>query len=488
MILLGIDLGTQSLKVAAVDATSLRLRATAAVPYPTFHPGPAAAEQNPEDWLAALAPAIAAALNQAGAMPADVLALAVTGQLDGCVGVDRAGEPLGRAMIWMDRRATDALGGIDGEMVRRRAGVVADPGHMAAKIRHMKRHAPGHRLARFHQPVSFLVEQLTGRAVMDHALASTSMVYGLESRAWDDDLLRAFAIEAAALPALDDAAALAGHLTARGAALCGLAQGLPVAVGTGDDFANPIGAGAVTPGTVVVCIGTAEVVGAIADRPVLDDAAMVETHGFPGGRYFIENPGWLSGGAILWACDLLGFADGEGLDIAAALVPPGSEGVVVLPTLSGAMTPRWLPEARGAIYGLAPMHGRGHLARATLEGIAFAMADVVDRLDALGVPTGRIRLAGGGARSRLWAQIRATVANRPVDLVAEVECAALGAAVLAGVACGALPSIEAGARLVNRVVETVQPVAADVPAYRAARARARRLFDHLDPLFKARWP
>lgn len=488
MILLGIDLGTQGLKVAAVDAATLALRATASIPYPTFHPAPAAAEQNPEDWLAVLAPAVATALERAGAMPGEVAALAIAGQLDGCVAVDRDGTPLGRALIWMDRRATDAMNGIDTELVRQRAGLVADPGHMAAKIRHLKRHADGHRLARFHQPVSFLVERLTGRSVMDHALASTTMAYGLERRGWDSDLLHAFAIDEAALPALDEAAAIAGRISRAGATLTGLPAGIPVAVGTGDDFANPIGAGAVTPGTVVVCVGTAEVVGAIADTPVLDDAALVETHGFPGGRYFIENPGWLSGGAILWACNLLGFSDGADLDAAAATVPPGSEGVAMLATLSGAMTPRWAAEARGALYGLAPMHGRAHVARAVLEGLSFAMADVIDRLDALGLATGRIRLAGGGGRSRLWAQIRASVSRRPVDLVEQVDCAALGAAVLAGVACGVLPSIEAGASRINKVVATIEPQADDAVTYDAARARSRRLFERLDPLFEEPWP
>lgn len=484
--LLGIDLGTQALKVLAVDEGFV-VRGRAHVPITTRHPGPGRAEQDPAVWLAALRPGIRAALEDAGASAEDVLGLAVTGQLDGALAVDRRGEPLSPALIWMDRRAVDCLDGIDPTLIRQRCGQVADPGHPAAKIRWLVRHHELPEGARFHQPVSFLVERLTGAFVQDHALASTSMLYALAARDWDGALCERFGIDPAWLPAIAEPDSVAGVITAAGAVLTGLLPGTPVAVGTGDDFTAALGAGVTRPGRVMCCVGTAEIVGAVHDTPVLDPAGMVETHGFPGGRYFVENPGWLSGGAVVWLRDLLACESFAALDALAETAPPGCDGLCVLPTLSGAMTPVWRAEARGAVYGLTPGHGRGHLARALLEGTAIALAEVVDRLDALGVATGRIRLVGGGARSRIWTRIRAAATGRPIELVDVEDAAGIGAVACAAVVAGAVDSLEGAADQLVQVIETIDPDPAEIAPYTEARARARTLFDTLLPLMDRPW-
>lgn len=484
--LLGIDLGTQALKVVAVDE-GLVVRGRALVPIVTRHAGPGRVEQDPARWLATLRPGIGGALEDAGVSAEDVLGLAVTGQLDGALAVDRRGQPLTPALIWMDRRAVDALADIDPALIRERCGQVADPSHPAAKIRWLTRHHDLPAEARFHQPVSFLVERLTGAFVQDHALASTSMLYALASRGWDGELCERFGIDPARLPAIAEPDALAGVIDAAGAELTGLLPGTPVAVGTGDDFTAALGAGVTRPGRVLCCVGTAEIVGAVHAAPVVDPDGMVETHGFPGGRYFIENPGWLSGGAVVWLRDLLAAESFQALDALAASAPAGCEGLCFLPTLSGAMAPVWRAEARGALYGLTPAHGRAHLARALLEGTAMALAEVVDRLDALGVATDRIRLVGGGARSRLWTTIRAAVTGRPVELVDIEDAASIGAVACAAVVAGAADSVEAAAERLVRVVETIDPDPAAIAPYREARGRARRLFEALLPVMDRPW-
>src|SRR5262249_54520715 len=247
---------------------------------------------------------------------------------------------------------------------------------------------------------------------------STTMVYSLWDRALDAELCTLFDIEPGELPVIDRAEAVAGALDGAGAALTGLPPGIPVAVGTGDDFSNPLGAGVVEPGRAVVTLGTAEVVGAVHASAVIDKRALVETHGYAGGRYFIENPGWLSGGALAWFIETFGLTDVAELDRLAAEAPPGARGLTFLPAPSGAMAPEWISAARGAFYGLTAAHGRTHLARALLEGCAFAMRDVVERLEALGVEAGRLLLLGGGARSRIWARIRADLLQRPAEVAA----------------------------------------------------------------------
>jgi xylulokinase len=485
MAVIGIDLGTQSLK-AVVVGDDFTVRGEASLNYQPAFPQPGWAEQDPGLWLGALRPAIGDALQRAGVAPSDVKGIGISGQLDGCVPTRANGDAMGPCIIWMDRRASAEVEDLSADLVRDRAGVVLDSTHMAAKIRWAARNLPdAASVAMWHQPVSFVVAQLCGRAVMDHALASTTMVYGLSERTYVSDLLDAFEIDARKLPEIDEATAQAGVLTAAGAALTGLPPGIPVAVGTGDDFANAIGGGVVTPGTVSCSVGTAEVVGAVHPSVVIDKDGLVETHGYAGGTYFISNPGWLSGGAVTWFLSTFSVPCPISLSDLAAKATAGCEGLLFLPALSGAMTPRWNSHARGAFYGLTPFHGTAPMARSVFEGCAFAMRDVVDRLDAMGVATNSIRTTGGGARSKIWTQIRADVTGRPIELPDIADASPVGAAILASVAAGVAGSITEATDALPKPQTVVMPNPANRGVYDDAYGRYRRLFDALEPMFTA---
>lgn len=454
VVVVGIDLGTQSCKAVVCD-DQLAVRGHHAVGYPTERPEVGGAEQDPRQWETALGGAIQGALAAAGCAPREVAAVAVVGQLDGCVAVDRDGAPLHRAVIWEDRRASGFVGT---RSIHHITGQIADPGHLAPKAAWLR--ARGVTAARFHQPVSYLVERLTGCAIIDPSLASTTMLCELATATWSADLLADYRIAIDQLPRIAPACAIAGTVTAHAARFSGLAPGTPVAVGTGDDFATPLGAGIIAPGTTVCAIGTAEVVGALAVDPRLDRGhgePIVETHCYPTGGYFIENPGWLSGGAIKWATALLGLADDRALDDAARRAPPGADGVTFIPALTGAMTPAWRPNARALVSGMTAAHDRTHIARAVLEGLAFACRDVVERLTALGLTCDRVMMLGGGARSTLWAQVRADALSLPHYRAAYADTAPLAAAMIAGVACGHHPS------LVDSVTKLAPPELAATP-------------------------
>lgn len=478
---LGIDIGTQSLKAAVLD-DDLRLLGTADRSYQPSYPQPGWAEQSPQLWVDALGPVIADALARAGLQSADIRSLAICGQLDGCVATDRGGMALGPAIIWMDRRAAAELGGIDPQLVQSRCGLVLDATHMAAKIRWQARHHPeAEQVAMWHQPVSYLVALLTGEAAISHSLASTTMLYGMHERGWDDDLLAAFGIARSALPRIEDEQAVAGLLSARGSELTGLDVGITVAVGTGDDFSNPLGCGICRPGIVAVSLGTAETVGALADRVITDVDLLVETHAYPGGSVHLGNPGWLSGGAVRWARSLLSVDSDEALSALAETAPAGCDGLTFLPALTGAMSPKWIAGARGSFIGLSTSHGRQHLARAVLEGTAFAMRDVVDRLATLGVPTERLRLMGGGARSDLWCRIRADVTGRPADVLCEGDASAIGAGLLAAVAGGSAGDVAAASGSLTHALREVEPDRRMDHTYDAAYRQYRERFAALEP-------
>jgi xylulokinase len=386
----------------------------------------------------------------------------------------------------MDRRAEAEIAVIDEERLREKTGITLDACHMAAKIRWLKRELPAARnAARFHQPVSYLVARLTGESLFDHGLASTTMLYALDTRAFDPELLEAFEIEPGELPAIAEAAAPAGRLTPDGAALCGLPAGIAVAVGTGDDFSAPLGAGLVEPGRVACVLGTAEVVGALDKVAKIDGRGLVETHSYAGGTFYIENPGWLSGGGLAWLRQVLRLTDFAELDALAGDTPPGAEGVSFLPALSGAMAPEWIASARGCFYGLTPAHGAGHLARAVLEGCAFAMRDVVERLQDMQVATEALLLLGGGAKSRIWAQIRADCTGLPAQVPRLTDTSPVGAAMCAAVAGGLHSDLVECAGLVGEIGGTVTPDPDRRAAYDEAYGAYHRLFDSLRPLFES---
>lgn len=479
--LLGIDVGTQSLKVLVLSE-QLEPLGEASTRYETTFPHQGWAEQDPGDWLRALRPTIAAALHAARCAPEAILAIGVGGQLDGCIPTDDSGAAMGKAIIWMDRRADDILGGLDQEMVRHRTGLVPDATHMAAKIAWMQRHGavvP----ATWHQPVSFVVAALTGACVMDRSLASTTMLATLDGSGWDAGLCATFGVDATQLPAIAPAGSIAGELGQGGSALTGLPRSCRVAVGTGDDFTNPLGSGIGAPGIVGVTLGTGEAVTALATAAVRDPSLLVETRCFPTGHFQLGNPGWLCGGAVRWLREILAVADDAAIDAIAAEVAPGADGVLFFPGLSGAMSPVWDASARASFYGMTSGHGRGHLARALLEGSSFAMRDVVETLAGLGPPIESIRLVGGGARSALWAQMRADIAGIPVLAHTGPDASTLGAGLLAAVAGNRFAAIEDAVAALPLASTRYEPQTAARSAYDDAYGRYRLLFDRLRPVF-----
>ena len=483
--LVGIDIGTQSLKAIVTDH-SFKIAAIASESYEVSSPFTGGFEQDPLLWEAALPRVIASALKKASVSPHSVTALGVSGQLDGCIAIGYDGLPLTNCLIWMDRRAVKQVEGVNAQNIQKKTGIIADASHMAAKIAWLKQSGAvaESQVRCFHQPVSYLVSRLTGRHVFDRSLASTTMLYALEAKDYDAELLANFGINREELPEIADASELAGRLTVQGSKLTGLPEGIAVAVGTGDDFSATLGAGVVVPGKMVCVLGTAEVVGAVEAHLKTDDQGLLETHPYVDGSYFIENPGWLSGGTLTWFLNTFRLTDVDEFEELAAGVPSGAQGLLFLPALSGSMAPEWNASARGCFYGLTPSHGLGHMARAVLEGCAFAMKDVLDRLQAMKVPVESILLSGGGAKSTLWAQIRSDVSGLPVFVAENKDTSPMGAAILAAVASGIYSSVKACAEKVGHASTSFQPAPQNIETYKEAHRRYRLLFESLKPIFK----
>lgn len=407
------------------------------------------------------------------------------------VAVDEASRPLRPAIIWNDRRATaeaEALRSrIDAGTVRSITGLNLDAYHCGPKIAWIRANEPAvaEAASAYLLPGAFLVAWLTGERVVDHANASSTMVYDVTTRDWSPRLLDAFDLDAGQLGRVAAAADVAGTLTGPAAAGLGLTTACRVVVGTGDEHGAALGAGVVRPGIICDISGTAEPVGVAALEPVIDPSGLVETHGHADPRaWFIENPGFVSGGSVRWFLDIVG-GDETRLSAEAATVAPGSAGATFLPALAGSTTPRWDEHARGAFSGLTLNHGRAHLSRALLEGCTFGLRDLVQRVGDLGLAddAAEIRVVGGGARSQTWLQMKADATGRVVRVLDVAEATALGAGYLAATAIGTFASLDdAIERLTVLDPVAFEPDHATRAAYDDAYHRYRAVFDALEPV------
>lgn len=481
---IGLDVGSQSIKGVLLDEAGAT-RAVASAPLEMRHPHNSWAEQHPGDWTAALA-TVVRTLIEGRSVRVDVLGLA--SQVDGVVPVDADGTALRDALIWLDRRATaqtlTLAGAVGEDRLFEITGLNADASHGAPKMMWLRDNEPQvwRRTRRLLPVGGHLLAWLTGACLQDPANASSTMLYDLRTGDYDPALCAAAAIDPEMLPAVAPATQVAGRLTAHAAEALGLPRDCRVIVGTGDEHAASLSAGVVAPGVIADVTGTAEPVTAAAGEPVFDDTRLVETHGHAvEGAYLIENPGFVSGGSTLWlATGVLQVPQSAVFDLAAQ-APPASDGVLFLPALTGSTAPRWNAAMRGCFTGLSMNHGRPHLARAVLEGCAYALRDIVDRLDALGLAGDEVRVVGGGGRSPLWCQIKADVLGRPVRPVLSQEGTALGAAMLAGIVAGIFSGVDdAVGRAVHLAPEPIAPDPLSAEAYAESYQRYRALFEGVE--------
>jgi xylulokinase len=484
--IIGADVGSQSVKALLMDPDGQTI-ATAASPCSMQHPAAGWAEQDPHEWQRALATAVRTVIAETGLRSGAVDAIALASQVDGVVAVDAALEPLRPAIIWLDRRATTqtaALGEAVGEpALAKRTGLNLDASHTAPKAMWLRDEEPEvYAAARWLAPVgAYLTGWLAGEVVQDHANASSTLLYDLGARGWSEELIDGAGLDAERLPPIRPAAHPVGTMRRAAAEALGLTSDCQVVVGTGDDHAAALGAGAVEAGVVVDITGTAEPVATPSRDLVFDERRLVETHAHAVDHLLlVENPGFVSGGSTQWLAAVHRISQDE-LFALAAEAPVGSDGVLFLPALSGATAPRWNDRMRGAFAGLAMNHDLPHLARAVLEGCAYALRDIIDRLSAMGLEGEEIRVVGGGARSHTWLQIKADATGRPMRALRGDAATSTGAAMLAGIATGMFADAsEASARCVSLAEEAVMPRREASAIHDEAYARYRRLFDGVE--------
>lgn len=434
---LGIDLGTQSLKVVIYDFEARQIAATASSALDLDQDASGKAEQDPASWLEALAGALEKVPRE---IRDTIAAIGVSGQQHGLVAVGLNGKPLGPAKLWCDTTTqaevdeiTDAVGGRDRCITL--SGNALVTGFTAPKILWLRKHEPARydAMTDILLPHDFLNFALTGRKVMEFGDASGTGLMDVRKRRWLRELLDA--IDSSrdigdCLPPFVAAGDFIGVTTPQAAARFGVPEGVSVAAGGGDNMMGAIGTGNVTSGKLTMSLGTSGTLYAHSDQPIVDPKGNIAA-------FCSSTGGWLPLLCTMnctFATELMrrpldvGVGD---FDASIASVPPGAGGLLALPFFNGERTPN-LPNAKASVHGLdASNCTKGHLLRATVEGATFGLKFGIDELAGLGLHAKEIVLTGGGANSRVWRQIVADVTGLPVTLLRDNEGAGFGAALQA---------------------------------------------------------
>ncbi|MGR3563613.1 MAG: xylulokinase [Heliomarina sp.] len=465
----GLDLGTSGVRALLVDADGAAV-AVADAGLSVSHPHPGWSEQDPADWIAASEQALAALVEQAPDAMAQLRGIGLSGQMHGATLLDAEGAVLRPCMLWNDTRSHAQAAKLDANPdFPRISGNIVFPGFTAPKVMWVAENEPEifAQVAKVLLPKDYLSYWLTGRAASDMSDSAGTAWMDVGAREWSQELLNGSGMRADQMPDLIEGTDIVGTIRPELAKALGLPAEVQVVAGGGDNAASACGVGALGEGDGFVSLGTSGVLLAARDgfAPSPESAVHTFCHAIPGT--------WYQMGVILAATDCLNWlASVTGVkpaeltaELGDSITEPGA--VRFLPYLSGERTPHNDSAVRGSFINLSIGTKRSDLARAVLEGVSFALRDNLEALNSTGARLDRVLAIGGGAQSRYWIELLATVLNMPVDLPERGEFgAALGAARLA--ICGITGAAPETVMTKPPVSQTIEPRADLQGAYEAA--------------------
>lgn len=481
--LLGIDVGTSGTKALLIDAKKGEVVASATKTYPLYTPRPQWAEQEPEDWWQATIASIREVIEEAGVDPKRIRGMGLSGQMHGSVFLDANNRVLRPAILWCDQRTQAECDWIMDTVGRDKVvELISNPvltGFTAGKIVWLRNNEPEvyAQVKKVLLPKDYIRFKLTGEFATEVSDASGTALFNVTKRDWAYELLDAVKIPKEWMPKAYESPEVSGKISAEASQLTGLAEGMPVVGGGGDQAAGAVGNGIVESGIISSTVGTSGVVFAFADKPVVDPKLRVHTfcHAVPG-KWHVMGVMLSAGGSLRWYRDTFGDSESavakalgrdpyEVITDEAAAAPAGCEGLVFLPYLTGERTPYPDPHARGVFFGITLRSDKADFSRAVLEGVAYGLRDSFGILEEMNVPISQVRASGGGARSELWRQIQADVTGYDHVTINIDEGPALGVALLAGVGTGIYKSVADACRSVIKVTSTTKAAPAAKKTY-----------------------
>ena len=454
--------------------------------YPLYFPKPGWSEQNPEDWLAQTLEGIKELTS--GCEKDQVAGIGFGGQMHGLVALDQEDRVIRPAILWNDGRTgeeTDYLNQVIGK--ERLSGCTANiafAGFTAPKILWMKKHEPENfaRICRIMLPKDYIAYKLSGSFCTDVSDASGMLLLDVKNRCWSKEMLEICGIREEQLPKLYESSQAVGTLRPELAEELGLPETVKIIAGAGDNAAAAVGTGTVGEGMCNISLGTSGTIFISSREFRVDDNNALHAFAHADGHYHLM--GCMLSAASCnkwWSEEILKTADfaGEQADIEKL----GENRVFYLPYLMGERSPHNNPDARAMFIGMSMDTTRADMTQAVLEGVAFGLRDSLEVAKSLGIKLERTKICGGGAKSPLWKRIIANVMNLKVDVIESEEGPALGGAMLAAVGCGVYPSVEAIARKLVKVVETIEPEPELAAKYEERYQEFRRIYPTVKELF-----
>ncbi len=488
--LIGIDVGTSSMKTLLVDEAGTVVGRVSEL-YPFDTPKPLWSEQDPAHWWKATRLSIKRVMELSKVSAEEIAGVGLTGQMHGLVLLDREDRVLRPCILWNDQRTAkqcaDITNKVGAERILELTGNPVLPGFTAPKIAWVQENEPEifTRATRFLLPKDYVRFLLSGEHFSDVSDASGTSLLNVGKRAWSEEMCNAIGLKSNFLPEVTESPVASSRLSAEAARATGLLEGTPIAAGAGDQAAQAVGSGIVREGIVSATLGTSGVVFAHSDEYRVEPNGLLHAfcHAVPH-KWHLMGVMLSAAGSFEWYKNVLGTLEEQEAKSAGSNVferltkqaenaPAGSEGLLFLPYLSGERTPHPDPNARGVFFGMTLRHQKSHMTRAVLEGITYGMNDSLQLMRNLGLEISEVRASGGGAKSPFWLQMQADIYQSPVVTTNVTEGAAFGAAVLAGVASGVYSDLDsAAAQIVQKTGETEpgadQDVYADFyPEYRA---------------------
>lgn len=497
--LLAHDLGTSGNKATLYDLEG-RLCASELCEYETFYPQPRFVEQNPESWWEAVCKSTRSLLEKAAVSPGEIAAVSFSGQMMGCLLVDRHGNPLRPSIIWADTRSAAQeefmLRTVGAERGYQITGHRLSASYGAAKLLWIRDNEPEiyQRAYKMLNAKDYIVSRLTGRYVTDYSDASGTNLLDIQRKDWSDELLEAFCIPRELLPELHASADIVGTVTPAAAAQTGMLPGTPVVLGGGDGSCACVGAGVAQEGKTYHVLGSSSWISTASRRPVSDPAMRTFNwiHLDPSlytpcgtmqaaGLSFQWFRNTLCGEELLRGAQL-GVSAYRLIDEAVGKSQPGAGGLLYLPYLLGERSPRWNLNARGAFVGLQARTTKADMARSVLEGVGYNLKVILDIFDEK-YPVDQVTVIGGGAKGRVWLQILSDIWQKPLAIPRyREEATSMGAAVCAGVGIKAFSGFEAAAEL-NPPEDLILPRPEYAERYRALYCIFNQAYEQLRSVY-----
>ena len=500
-LILGIDVGTTSLKAAVFDHEGVQ-KAAAVVEYSLLTPQPNIVEASCGIYMDSIVKCMEVIRSGGAVDTRDVTAVGFSVQGETLCLLDEAGQPLKNAIVWMDNRA-----GEQAEKLRAHFGdelcyqvtgqVSFEACWPAAKLLWVKENEPElfARTRHFLLLEDYVIYLLTGKFVAEGSLLTSTEYWDIRTKKYWPEMLEFIGIDESALPEIRESGELVGTILPEMAELLGVSPQARITTGCLDQAAGAIGVGNIYPGIFSENIGAALAICVPTSKLTYDPNRQMPVHYFATPDTYMMHTFTTGGMCLRWFRD--GFCQQEidmqkltGLDAydlmgrEADSVPPGADGLICLPHLQGSMAPDVNLNAKGVFYGATLQHGKPHFVRSIMESLGYLICRNLEAIDAMGLEVKQIRTMGGGSKSDIWNQIKADITGKTLHVTySSQDTACLGAAILAGKAAGVFESIESAVNSMVKIKKTFEPNPANREVYDRQYKKFKLLFEALTPVF-----